>query len=444
MFSACLNTSRARRRTFPLHRNSYRWVVLTVSVYGENMRYTLRAAMGERLEADVLVLGAGPAGSSAAGVTAAAGLRTVLIDRHVFPRDKVCGDALIPDALDAIRELGVAEQVAAASRAVEGFRIYAPDGTFVSLKGSCACIPRRDFDEILRMHAVAVGAEFRAPLSVVDVLDDGIVHGANLEDSGSGAQCSISAKVTILATGAPVEALNRLRLVVRTQPSAVAMRAYFELPTSSADSLDHLIFSYDRAIMPGYGWIFPGPGNVYNVGIGCFLESPSHKPDLHKVWQRFVTAFPLAKSIVRDARQLTPLKGAPLRTSLTGSLLHRPGLLVAGEAAGTTYAFSGEGIGKAMVSGMLAGRKAISLFQGTLGIEELGPAYELELKSFAPRFEAYAMAQRWLRSARFANFLAARARKSSFVRGQLEGLFNETSDPRTLFSLGGMIRSVFQ
>ena len=73
---------------------------------------------------DVLVIGAGPAGSAAARRLALGGLRVVLVDRCVFPRDKVCGDAIIPDALEAIGDLGLDPVVRAAARFLEGVTVY--------------------------------------------------------------------------------------------------------------------------------------------------------------------------------------------------------------------------------------------------------------------------------------------------------------------------------
>ena len=134
------------------------------------------------------------------------------------------------------------------------------------------------------------------------------------------------------------------------------------------------------------------------------------------------------------AIDITELKGAPLRTALCGSALARPGLLVVGEAAGLTYSFSGEGIGKALESGIIA---AETVLRGD-GAE----TYAARIRAaFGPRFRGYKLAQDWLARPRLANFLAQRARKSPFVRRELSGLFQETSDPRRLFSAAGMLRS---
>src|SRR5690242_308909 len=97
---------------------------------------------------DALVLGAGPAGSAAAWALARAGLDVVLVDQHSFPRDKVCGDALIPDALGAIQAMGLRSVVDAEAAHLPELRVYAPNGTFISLTGDFCCMPRARFDAL--------------------------------------------------------------------------------------------------------------------------------------------------------------------------------------------------------------------------------------------------------------------------------------------------------
>jgi len=371
-------------------------------------------------------------------------VKTLLVDRYRFPRDKVCGDALIPDALQALHSLGLERAVSARARSLDGIRVHAPNGRSVSIAGRCACLPRREFDELLRDSAIAAGAAFMAPLNITGPIGVDRVAGATLEDRETKTTVTVRARITVLATGAVVEGLNRFQMTTRAAPSAIALRAYYKVPRDLSRSFDHLCISYDRSVMPGYGWIFPGPDDVFNVGIGWFLDSgrTARPPDVRDVWQKFTTRFPPAAELVRVSEQVSPLRGAPIRAGFTGSRLHRPGLIVAGEAAGLTYSFSGEGIGKAMASGIIAADRIVDCLNGRLAEADLGAVFEAQLRTFESRFRAYRSAQRWLSSATFANVLAARASRGSFVREQLEGLFNETTDPRALFSLSGLLRSI--
>lgn len=398
------------------------------------------------MRCDVLVLGAGPAGSAAARALAQAGLDVVLADRHVFPRDKACGDALIPDALAALRRLGLHAEVLARARRLEALDVFAPGGRRVRLAGPSACLPRHVLDETLRQGALAAGARFlgRHVLSA-PIESGGVVRGALLADLHGRRDVRVEAKVTVLATGAAAPPLQLLGVCERVEPSAMAARVYVRVEPDAAGELDALCISYDRAICPGYGWIFPGPDGLLNVGAGFFNDGPRPTTtNLRSLLARFVETFPPAARLWRRSRLLGPLKGAPLRTALTGARLQRPGLLVTGEAAGLTYSFSGEGIGKAMEGALLAAdRIAKSLVQRAYEPHEVGPRYERALREdFTTRFRAYALAQRRLASPRLADALASRARPGSYAHRQMEALFNETAEPSALFSPWGLLRAL--
>ncbi len=87
------------------------------------------------MKTQVLVVGAGPAGAAAAAILAPSGGAVVLAGQYRFPRDKVCGDALIPDALRALDRLGLRHQICAQARLVRSMRLYAPDGAYASVAG---------------------------------------------------------------------------------------------------------------------------------------------------------------------------------------------------------------------------------------------------------------------------------------------------------------------
>jgi geranylgeranyl reductase family protein len=397
--------------------------------------------------ADALVIGAGPAGSAAARVFASAGARVVLADRHVFPRDKVCGDALIPDALQALADLGLLERVLAVSRRVHRLRVYAPDDRFLTLEGDCACAPRRVLDEVLRAAAVEAGAVFQPRLRAIAAIEEnGMVRGAEFEDVGTSARVSITAPVTVIATGAASDVLDRFGVCTRRQPSATAARVYVRVEEAYAAAWDHLCIAYSAAICPGYGWIFPGPDAVFNVGVGYFYDAANlpRERNVRRLLAAFLDRFPPAVELMRRGTILGALKGAPLRTAMEGARFSRPGLFVAGESAGLTYSFSGEGIGKALQSGILAAGIALRHDDTFDALRTAAAEYERTLiADFGRRFAAYRKMQRWLAYPAFANFLARRGSPGSFVQRQLQSLFDETGDPHELLSLRGILRALF-
>ena len=120
----------------------------------------------------MLVVGAGPAGSACAQVLARAGQRVCLVDQQSFPREKVCGDGLIPDAHAALIRLGVAEAVAARAHPVERVACIGPRGGRVEVPGRLAVLPRRELDQIVtdRQAVCRIGADIEHDLAVFHVL----------------------------------------------------------------------------------------------------------------------------------------------------------------------------------------------------------------------------------------------------------------------------------
>jgi flavin-dependent dehydrogenase len=145
-----------------------------------------------------------------------------------------------------------------------------------------------------------------------------------------------------------------------------------------------------------------------------------------------------ANRLISGGEQLGPLKGAPLRCTLEGAQLSRPGLLVTGEAVGSTYALTGEGIGKAMETGVLA---AEAILLGTrLDEAQVREHYQNQIDALRPRFKLYERAQLFSLHPWLADIVIWRARKSAKLRQRLSGILNETSNPGRLFTFRGLIR----
>lgn len=388
---------------------------------------------------DALVIGAGPAGSAAAWALAGRGLRVALVDQHTFPRDKVCGDALIADALGALDAMGLRAAVEAASVQLPELRIFAPGGRHVSLRGEFSCIPRLHFDHMLAQAAVAAGATLLEGTTATAPLSEaGRVAGAALRSAAG--PLTIDASFTLLATGANATMMRAFGVQAPMKPNAAAGRAYFRVPCRIAQECNYLCIAYDQSFCPGYGWIFPGPDHRFNLGVGLFAERRADAQGLQHLWRRFISGFEPAAAILSRSEQLTGFRGAPMRTGLSVATSRRPGLLVLGEAAGTTYPATGEGIGKAMESGLLAAQLVSDVFEGRMAAATVHETYASEFRTrFLARYRAYGVAQTWAARPWRLNLLARRANRGSFVCTELESLIAERGDPGHLFSTRGFL-----
>jgi len=415
------------------------------------MRPTLPTAMNLPIEqlpsrCDALVVGAGPAGSAAAAMLARAGLDVVLVDQHAFPRDKVCGDGLIPDAHQALRRLGVLDAVMALAQPSTHVGCIGPRGGRIDVPGSLAVLPRRQLDEIVCRAAAAAGARMHAPVRFVGALErDGVVVGATLQHGE--VMREIEAGWVVLATGAVPQALLAAGMSQRHTPSGVALRGYLK-NDSMRGRIDKLEIVWHRALSPGYGWIFPCRDGVYNVGVGIADSHDAHRNgkltkregNLREVFDAFTRIYAPARELLEGGSWLAPLKGAPLRCSLEGARYSRPGLLVTGEAAGSTYSFSGEGIGKALETGMLAADAIAAGRVGGHADASVRSRYEAGLKALKPRFDLYAKANLVNRHPWLADLLIWRAQKSARLLRRMSGVLEETSNPGHLVTVKGIVR----
>lgn len=397
--------------------------------------------MSSTSSCDVLVIGGGPAGSAAARVLAGAGHHVVIADQRTFPRDKVCGDGLISDALHALEALGVADEIEREAWHGTELRVYVPNGTHVSLRGEFSCLPRERLDQILLSSARRAGATFLQGTATAPLVDGDRVVGARLKTLDT--EHEVRARFTILATGGNVATLDAFGLRSRSRPASVAGRAYYQAPLEVARELDHLVIVYDRTWCPGYGWIFPAPAGRFNIGVGLFGDGAAHGR-LHQFFDAFCSTFPLAARLVRESICVRQFRGAPIRSGLEQARFGRPGLLGAGEAVATTYSATGEGIGKALESGVLAAETVGEVLDGHRSDAGLEQAFQAEFRRrYAGRYRAYRVAQRWAGSAMLVNVLAARARAGGFVQAQLEALLAERGDAADLFSATGLLRALF-
>ncbi|MEZ4416315.1 MAG: geranylgeranyl reductase family protein [Gemmatimonadota bacterium] len=399
---------------------------------------------------DAIVVGAGPAGSTAAWHLARAGAAVLLLERAAFPRDKACGDLLIPDALAALERCGARGEVDQLGHRVDTLRVASPRGVTFDVPTEMVGLPRVQLDELLARRASEAGAHLaRGKAGAVGLGADGPF--VDLEVRPGQASLRVGGRFVLIATGADTSLLEPLGMLERTAPSAVALRRYVVSDTPLAQPL----ISFDRSVLPGYAWIFPvGPGR-FNIGVGLFFEQ-ARKQDvagaaasLRDLLQRFEAHSPEARQLLAGGPE-GAVRGARLRTGLEGTRpLHPSGkVLAVGETLGTTYPFTGEGIGKAMESAEIAAQVlGEELGRGDAG-GGLGKATgvagyaERIAGELGPRYGGYHTAQRWLRRAWVADLVSWRVARSPHLRTLAAEVLAERADPGRIFSLGTLFRSL--
>jgi geranylgeranyl reductase family protein len=319
---------------------------------------------------DVVVVGAGPAGSTLAAYLAAQGHHVVVLEKASFPREKVCGDGLTPRATAELIALGVPTPESEGwirNRGLRilggGMRLQLPWPDLASFPDYGLVRPRQDFDQVLARHAQARGAILLEQTTVTGpVLDerDGRVIGVRAK-TADGLERIFRARVVVAADG------NSSRLSVslgrrtrENRPMGVAVRTYYTSPRHDDDWLESWLELWTadddgrRQLLPGYGWIFGVGDGTSNVGLGILNTSSAFgKVDYRDVLKRWVAQMPAEWNFHDEARK-GPVRGAALPMGFNRTPHYADGLLLVGDAGGMVNPFNGEGIAYAMQSSRLA------------------------------------------------------------------------------------------
>jgi geranylgeranyl reductase family protein len=329
--------------------------------------------------ADVIVVGAGPAGSAVAYYLATAGLDVLVLEKARFPREKVCGDGLTPRAVKALTAMGVRTDSGDGWLRNKGLRIIGGGGRIEldwpelsSYPGYGLVRTRLDFDETLARHAQKAGARLLEGVTVTGpVLDDATgritgVTAIRAPDRAAGQEQgaeqetprTLRARLVVAADGNSSRLSVAMGLRKRDdRPLGVAVRTYYTSPRHDDDYLEAWLDLWDgKQLLPGYGWVFGMGDGTSNVGLGLLNTSKSFgNIDYRDLLRRWLAAMPPEWGLTEENRT-GPVRGAALPMGFNRTPHYTRGLLLAGDSGGMVNPFNGEGIAYALESGEIAAR----------------------------------------------------------------------------------------
>ncbi|MBL7014100.1 MAG: NAD(P)/FAD-dependent oxidoreductase [Candidatus Marinimicrobia bacterium] len=385
-------------------------------------------------EYDIIIVGAGPAGSSAALFAQRLGLKPLLLDKSIFPRDKICGDALSGKSVRLLRDLDLLEK----TRELPGAHIKRI--TFggpkyqqfdLHLKGDSEgkndegfSIRREIFDDMLFRTVQEAGIDTLEGFTVKNIIQDkGFVTGVKGILKESNEELSFTSKLLFGADGYNSIVAKKLNLYdMDMEHTSVGIRCYYE---NVKDLTDQIELHYVPELIPGYLWIFPSDGNRANIGVGLSKDDAKQKKiNLVKVMEEILSKPPFVERF-SDAEPLEKPKGWNLPLGSIQRENHGNGFMLLGDAAGIIDPFTGEGIGNALVSGKIAAETAKQALELGNYSSEILKAYDVQLwDELGSELKVSTKLQRLAKSKFLLNFVIGRASRNEDIREIISGMLS--------------------
>ena len=398
---------------------------------------------------DVIIVGAGPAGATAALYAHRLGLKCILLDKSFFPRDKICGDALSGKSVRIMRELDLLDGLekldgATINRITFGSPNHKKfdinlEGTKNNTRiGKGFVIPREIFDNYLFEKAKII-TETREGFTVTDLIYNGNKL-AGVRGKIGNKEEELRAPIIMGCDGANSIVARKLGLYeMDMKNTAVAIRCYYG---GVKDLTDQIELHYVNEVLPGYFWLFPAGKGLANIGLGLSKsDAKKEKRTLRQILED-VTQSEYFKDRFSDARQLEKPVGWNLPLGKIKRKNHGDGFMLLGDAAGLIDPFTGEGIGNAMVSSKYAMEVAAKAKKSGNYSESFFLEYhKLLWNEIGKELKTSGKLQDLARSSFLLNFVINRASRNEEVQNIISGMLaneiprNKLSSPMFYFKI---------
>lgn len=417
-------------------------VLISIALHRKTREREKLSAENFNFSTDVAIIGAGPAGAGTSLFLSKAGIHHTIFDAAIFPRDKVCGDALSGKVVNVLRQLDpelINEMTLQEDRFLGswGVSFIAPNGRrldvpFKNGQGVNNIAPgfiakRIDFDHFLfeKLDAATADIHLGTRVQDISVLEDGIdIH---FKKDGKNGHCF--AKIVVGAEG--IRSIVAKKLAKhKGDPKhyCSAVRAYYE-NVAGMHEKNFIELYFLKDILPGYLWVFPLPNNQANVGLGMLSANMKNKKmNLKDALTYAIETEPLLRDRFKNSKRIGEISGWGLPLGSKRRNLSGDRFLLVGDAASLIDPFSGEGIGNALVSAMAASDVLADAIEHQDFSAKLLSAYDQKVyaRLWDELMLSYAM-QRWGRVQWLFNLVVNKAIKNPALSEMISSMFEDVN-----------------